>query len=53
MKIGLKLVEKKLKDRLATMFAEFRQEQATLQIKERKSGDSDNKVNSVIKKADK
>ena len=43
---------KKLKDRLATMFAEFRQEQATLQIKERKSGDSDNKVNSIIKKAE-
>ena len=40
---------KKLKDRLAAMFAEFRQEQATLRIKERKSGDSDNKVNSVIK----
>ena len=40
---------KKLKDSLAAMFAEFRQEQATLRIKERKSGDSDNKVNSVIK----
>ena len=32
------------------MFAEFRQEQATLRIKERESGDSDNKVNSVIEK---
>src|SRR3954471_13283472 len=35
--------QKKLKDSLVAMFAEFRQEQATLRIKERKSGDLDNK----------
>jgi hypothetical protein len=34
------------------MVAEFRQEQATLRIKERKSGDLDKKVNSFIKKAE-
>ena len=34
------------------MFAEFRQEQAALRIKERKSGDLDNKVNSVNEKAE-
>ena len=43
---------KKLKDSIAAMFAEFRQEQAALRIKERKNNDSDKKRNSVIEKAE-
>ena len=43
---------KKIKDGMAAIFAEFRQEQASLRIKKRKNKDFDNKLNSVIEKAE-
>ena len=43
---------KKFKDSIAAMFAEFRQEQAALRMKERKNNDSDKKRDSVIEKAE-